>query len=547
MRSAVACISATLLASAVPSAVAEEVVFGVHRIKSFDGVELSANSWTPKAASGASPRPFMMFCNSWGVPSEEYFEPTMHLAEAGYITIEYESRGWWSSQGNITMAGPEDIRDHRAVADWAIQHWGSKLNASAMGTGGISYGAGISLLAAADDSRMQAVAAFSGWSSLLDALWWNHAPSLVWTDLLVEISKLVGRPEQEMYEMLNNVMTYHNVNQTIAWAELRSPLRVLDKLNARKVPVLIVNDMRDNLFHSNFQVELWEKLQGPKRLFITQGTHAESELSGLVPWTHPEIWTSCTQWMDRYLKGVQNKADQAPLVRMTLSDHVDGLDFFKHTMYSSWPPVDKAEGYHRLSYGLQSKNVAKGRFGVLTSTAASQGIKDTITYTNETVMTTGIPVITPVLTPLFPGSADLLLTNPKYELVFHSPEFTADTRLCGNVFLKGLVVTANQPRFNVMGYMFVQHPEWTLRSATYLTHGPMDVWTGATPGQPHALRDLSFHTACRDIRKGERLVVGINMHNILYKMANEDRALTLEFDYSNAKLDVPFVVTPAAE
>ena len=540
MKTLALCLSALSVASA-------EVVFGLHRIQSYDGTELTANTYAPKDIT--TPLPLVVMINSWAMPGVEYIWPSRQMAENNYIAVEYEARGFYTSGGMIGTGGPDDIRDHAEVITWAMKKWGDKLNVSAIATGGISYGAGISLMATANDSRITACFAMSGWASLIDALWWSESPSLFWTYALTIAGNMTGREPEIMTEMLNNVMEHKNIPETLAWAGARSPITYIDQINARNVPVLMSNQFEDNMFHSNFQLDYWKKLTGPKKLFLAQGTHAEADGTGLFP-VDNYIWDATYEWLDRFLKGVQNKVEEMPIVEVSLSDHhnplIPGKPVYTRSTYSTWPPINEDEDYRVLQYTILSRNEtgAGSTFGKLVTKQDYVPTKgDLITYTNKTELSVGIPAAGAAERPLYIHSIDILKLNAEYELAFLTDPLPATTRVCGNFNLTGLQATTLQDSFQVMGYLWSVQPKnfFGAQKAAILTHGPLNVYSVPTPGQPMTVPTLTFHAGCRDIKAGESLMLGLNMHNSLYKGANDAASLQVKFDYSTATLNVESV------
>ncbi|WP_181687743.1 CocE/NonD family hydrolase, partial [Xanthomonas oryzae] len=124
---------------------------------------------------GAGPFPLIVMPASWALPNLEYLGRATALASDGYVVVSYTSRGFWDSAGQIDIAGPDRVEDVRAVIDWALAH--TPANPHAIGASGISYGAGISLLAAERDPRIKAVAALSGWADLQASLYSNRTVS----------------------------------------------------------------------------------------------------------------------------------------------------------------------------------------------------------------------------------------------------------------------------------------------------------------------------------------------------------------------------------
>jgi predicted acyl esterase len=90
--------------------------------------------------------------------------------------VSYTTRGFWNAGGVVELASPNDVKDAQHVVDWAIQNTCNDSNGNLnrnVGVGGMSYGAGIGLLLAAQDSRIKAVGMLSGWFDLESCFYQN--------------------------------------------------------------------------------------------------------------------------------------------------------------------------------------------------------------------------------------------------------------------------------------------------------------------------------------------------------------------------------------
>src|SRR5437763_10538314 len=123
-------------------------------ITATDGVVLKANVIEPTSAGR---HPAVVFISSWGLNDAEYLAQADTLAGRGYTVLSYTPRGWWDSGGRIEVAGPKDITDLSNVLDWLTAHTGT--DPARIGAAGVSYGAGIPLIASAFDARIRARAA----------------------------------------------------------------------------------------------------------------------------------------------------------------------------------------------------------------------------------------------------------------------------------------------------------------------------------------------------------------------------------------------------
>ena len=73
--------------------------------------------------------------------------------------MAYTTRGFWGSEGVISVASEGDIQDVSSAITYMKTFTPVD---DRIGTAGISYGAGMSLLASARDARIRALAALSG-------------------------------------------------------------------------------------------------------------------------------------------------------------------------------------------------------------------------------------------------------------------------------------------------------------------------------------------------------------------------------------------------
>ena len=99
---------------------------------------------------------------SWGQSADEYAAVATGFAALGYLVVAYAQRGFGGSGGVIDFAGTATRDDVSTVIDWARAH--ASVNHGGVALVGVSYGAGVGLLAAEHDSRIKAVAALSGWT-----------------------------------------------------------------------------------------------------------------------------------------------------------------------------------------------------------------------------------------------------------------------------------------------------------------------------------------------------------------------------------------------
>ncbi|MDR6322381.1 hypothetical protein J3R03_006577 [Actinoplanes couchii] len=260
-----------------------------------DGVVLKA---TVIAPSTAGRHPAVVLPSSWGLNDLEYLAQAKKLAGRGYVVVSYTPRGWWLSGGEIDTAGPKDMADLTKVIDWTVAN--TVADPDRIGAAGISYGAGISLLGAAFDSRIRAVGVLSGWTDLVQSLYADSTRHRQSAGLLELAAQLVGRPSAELTANMADFNAGRDVADVMNWAAVRSASTYLDKINANRPAVLIANGWGDTFFPPNQLVDFYGKLTTPKRLELRPGDHAIAELTGVLGLPN-EVWTSLYSWLDQNL------------------------------------------------------------------------------------------------------------------------------------------------------------------------------------------------------------------------------------------------------
>jgi dienelactone hydrolase len=322
-RSVLLLVSLVLATTAIAlpaSAEAATTGFRAVDITAADGVVLKANVIEPTTSG---PHPAIVFVASWGLNDAEYLAQADRLARGGYTVLSYTTRGFWGSGGEIDTAGPKDIADVSSVLDWLTAH--SSADPGRIGLAGISYGAGISLIAAGFDPRIRAVVAMSCWTDLGDALYANQTRHPQAVFLLAALATLTGQPSAELGQTISDYFANRNQAAIQAWARVRSAGTYLSGINAHQPAILIANSYGDSLFGPNPLVDFFTGLTGPKRLELAAGDHAVVEASGLAGLDN-HVWTSTRRWFDQYLSHVDTGiATEPPVVlRVRESGAVEG-------------------------------------------------------------------------------------------------------------------------------------------------------------------------------------------------------------------------------
>ncbi|MET7855780.1 CocE/NonD family hydrolase [Streptomyces sp. NPDC005318] len=480
-----------------------------HDIPGSSGITLKGNVFTPAGTKPGDRHPLIVLPTSWGLPQVEYLAQAQQLADSGYVVVSYTSRGFWLSGGKIEVAGPPDIADVSAVIDWALAH--TAADPEHIGMGGVSYGAGISLLAAGHDPRIKAVVALSGWADLIESIYSGRTQHLQAAALLGGAGLLTGRPSDELNRTLTEFLGSDLAREPemIAWGKKRSPVTYLDEINANGAAVMMGNAWGDTIFPPNQYASFYEKLRGPKRLEFRPGDHATAEATGLFGLPN-DTWTDAHRWFDRYLKGERNGIDQEQPVQLA-SRTGSGYEG-----YPDWESVGAVE--ERIALGGTKKvfaNVDSGADGgiVMLSNALDQFVK--------------LPPVASV--PLLPRT---------FAAVWQSGRYTSAQHIRGTAALH-TTVTANKESGTLVAYLYDEGP---LGLGKLISNAPY-TFHGRTPGRPFAV-DLELFSTAYDLPAGHRLALVVDTVDPLYIEHNPAGS---QLTFSSPDTDPSYLSVPSRE
>ncbi|MGW0435025.1 CocE/NonD family hydrolase [Micromonospora sp. NPDC003197] len=474
------------------------------------GVVLKANVIAPAVAGQY---PAVIFPASWGLNDLEYLAQAKKLAAKGYVVVSYTPRGWWSSGGEIDTAGPKDMADLTKVVDWTIAN--TATDPTRIGAGGISYGAGLSLLGSAFDSRIRTVAMMSGWTDLTSSLYADSTRHLQSSGLLKIAADLLGNPGPELTSKLEDFAANRNINEVIAWADARSAASYIDQINANQPAVLIANAWGDTFFPPNQLVDFYGQLTGPKRLELRPGDHAIAELTGVLG-IENEVWTNVFRWFDQHLAGIDTGISQEPPV--LLRPHNAAAE-----AHSNWPTAQNQR------YGLGAIRLLDGT-GLLGG-APSSGWRKTLPTELDTtanggvvLLTNGIGAFTGKMPEVWLPSVDRVRAG-----VWASQRPSTAQRIRGVPKLH-LELTSAAARGTLVAYLYDLDQ---LGTAKLITHAPV-TWLGTSSGSRSV--DVNLTATAYDLPAGHSLTLVVDTVDPLYYEENGAGTITIG---GGSYLDVP--------
>ncbi|GHJ32189.1 hypothetical protein TPA0910_66220 [Streptomyces hygroscopicus subsp. sporocinereus] len=483
--------TATATAATTTPTTASDISVRFVDIPGDGGVRLAANVVAPADADGSHRLPLVVLPTSWSLPQVEYLAQARKLAASGYVVLTYNSRGFWQSGGKIETAGPPDVADASKVIDWAIAN--TPADPGHIGMAGVSYGAGISLLAAGADQRIKAVVAMSGWADLVGSIYSGRTQHAQAAGLLGGAGELTGRPSEELRRILGDFLGSNLAREPelIAWGEKRSPAAFLDRINAGGAAIMLGNSWGDSIFPPNTYADFFEKLTGPKRLELRPGDHATGELTGLLGLPNA-TWDHTRKWLDRYLKGERNGIDtQAPVQLMSRTAKGDDYEG-----YPSWSAVPSEQ--RRIPLNATEKITANHDSGANAGTVLLSGALDQFLK---------IPPLASI--PLLPRS---------YAAVWQTGPYAGEQRVRGTVKLH-TTVTSDRSDGTAVAYLYDVGP---LGVGKLITNAPFTFHDRA-PGTPFGV-DLELFSTAYDVPAGHRLALVVDTVDPLYIEHNPDGA-----------------------
>lgn len=401
------------------------------------------------------------------------------------------------------------MADASKVIDWALAN--TPADAQKVGMAGVSYGAGISLLAAAHDKRIKAVSAMSGWADLIDSIYSGRTQHSQATALLGVAGTITGRPSAELQQTLQDFFASNlsKEQEMIAWGKKRSPETYVDQLNKNGAAVFMANGWGDTIFPPNQYARFYEELTGPKRLEFRPGDHATAEVTGLFGLPN-DVWTDTGRWFDHYLRGVDNGIDREQPVQ--LKPRTTGA----YEGYPDWKSV-----------GATRKKIA------LAGT--------TTIHTNvDSGADGGIIFLSSILDQIaqVPPMASIPLLPRRWAAVWQSEKYPSVQRVRGTTTLH-TTLTPTKESGTLVAYLYDVGP---LGLGKLVSNAPY-TFHGQTPGEPFGV-DLELYSTAYDVPAGHRLALVADTVDPLYIEHNPSGA---QLTFSSPANDPSYVSVPLRE
>jgi putative CocE/NonD family hydrolase len=346
-----------------PSAPAIPRQFGY--IATRDGTRLAYVAYRP-AAEGKFPTILYYDPYAGGGTGNDRFPqggwpPSVRWLKAGYAFVYVSVRGTGCSQGVLDVSGPHEGPDGADVIDWiGRQSWSDQK----VGMTGGSYPGHTQIQVAAqhpkyllaispsaitmnryDDNSAPGgifnVAFASEWSFLVQhgAEMYGARARMAWGDTECQ-ANMAAHPVPDPFALFREHPLYDD------WWKTRSLSSYVGRV---EVPTFISQSWQDNETSITGATEMYAHLHSPKWLSLSNGGHDWAALQ-------EALQERLVRWMDHWVKGVDNGAENDPHVTVYWEIGHDHPPVAKWTtQYADWPvPGETAQTLYLTGDGTLS-------------------------------------------------------------------------------------------------------------------------------------------------------------------------------------------------
>ena len=272
-----------------------------------DGVSIAATLYLPDGTPPPGGWPAIVFLHGLSGNRQQMnaLVEGYGVTSQGYAILTFDARGHGESGGLVGIDGPREVADTREVFDWLAAR--PDVSDTKIGAWGISYG-GVAVF--------NSLVAGVPWAAVVTVETWTDLYSALMPQGLVKSGLVAGLagsiPPERRDPTLDPVQAAAftgNVPIVKAWAAARSSL---PKLGSVTTPVFMAQGRRDFLFGIDQGVHAYERLAGPKELYVGLHGHAPSSFPARDT---PLLLSRASAWFDCFLRTC---ATQPPKARVEI-------------------------------------------------------------------------------------------------------------------------------------------------------------------------------------------------------------------------------------
>jgi predicted acyl esterase len=268
-----------------------------------DGTSIAATLYLPDGPAPAEGWPAIVFLHGLSGNRQQMnaLVEGYGLTGQSYAVLTFDARGHGESGGLVGIDGPREVADTRALHDWLAAR--PEVSDTRIGAWGISYGGGAVFNSLVAGVPWTAIVTVETWTDLFTAL----APQgLVKSGLVAGLAGSIPDTRRDPTLAALTLAAFAGDTSAVKpWAAARSSI---SKLGSVTTPVFMAQGRRDFLFGIDQGTRAFERLKGPKVLYV--GLH------GHAPSTFPAadtgfLMTKVRAWFDCYLRATGCDGAQA--------------------------------------------------------------------------------------------------------------------------------------------------------------------------------------------------------------------------------------------
>lgn len=267
-----------------------------------EGVRISAEVFAPKSEAGKK-LPAIVMGHGWGGVAAQLRRDAVAFAQAGYLVVAFDYRGWGASDSRLATANGKQAPVREVVdpldmtTDWLnVLHWiqaEPQFDPDRLGIWGSSYAGGHVVYAAARDPRVKVLV------SQVPALDSRPATDAERQRYLAEATKM-ARGEVEYPAPRARVVGNLQGGPVLSKMLLYAPVDDVEK--APKCAMLFIIAEKEELFdNKDHGIKAYNRAVGPKKLVTIPGiTHY-----GVYTTAREQAHKISQEWFDQYLRAVK--------------------------------------------------------------------------------------------------------------------------------------------------------------------------------------------------------------------------------------------------
>jgi uncharacterized protein len=278
-----------------------------------EGVRLQAEVFSLKSFAG-KPLPTIIMAHGWGGTAANFRPDAIALANAGYLVITFDYRGWGGSDGRVILTAAPEKKDGRRftaqveelreyvdpieqTTDWFnVINWAMgepMVDKQRIGLRGSSYSGGHVFYVAARDPRVKAIVSQVGAFDSRLAMADPAQAKLAYDEAMRRARGELGYPEPRA-RVVGNLVGAPIRDKLMHYAPVDDAPKVKD------TAVLFIVAEKEELFDNNQHAKLaYERMPGTKKKYVVvpnithYGIYREERVRAI---------NLAIEWFDQYLK-----------------------------------------------------------------------------------------------------------------------------------------------------------------------------------------------------------------------------------------------------